>query len=132
MGMDIRRGMPLPLLACYGATGDTAALRDALVKAQSEDDNAQTIFYDRFTLHAILLAQTITSRISHDDLAYWRAWIKQSGAHAIDVSADRKDPIPGVIHALSEMYLGLKAIPRFLRSTPSPSPALSRFRRARP
>ena len=56
IGMDIRRGMPLPLLACLDAAGETALLREAVAKAQEEDDE-QTVFCDRFTLRAILLAQ---------------------------------------------------------------------------
>ena len=120
IGMDIRRGMPLPLFACLEAAGETAALRDAVAKAQAADDE-QTVFCDYFTLRAILLAQTMTGRISHEDRAYWRGWMKQHAAHAVDFAADSSDPIPGVIHALSEIYLGLKSVPRFLRSTPRAS-----------
>jgi len=120
IGMDIRRGMPLPLLAYLDAAGETSALRDAVAKAQAEDDG-QTVFYDRFTLRAILLAQTITGRASRGDRAHWRAWMKKHAAHAVDFVADDSDPIPAVIHALSEIYLGLKAFPRFMRSTPRAS-----------
>lgn len=116
IGMDIRRGMPLPLLACLDAAGETALLRDAVAKAQQEDDG-QTVFCDRFTLRAILLAQTVTGQISREDRAYWRAWMKQHAAHTVDFTADSSDPVPGVIHALSEIYLGLKSLPRFMRST---------------
>ena len=49
-------------------------------------------------------------------------WMKQHAAHAVDFAADNSDPIPGVIHALSEIYLGLKSFPRFMRSTPRASP----------
>jgi D-aspartate ligase len=117
IGMDIRRGMPLPLLACLDAAGETTSLRDAVAKAKTEDDE-QMVFCDRFTLRAILFAQTMTGRISHKDHAYWRAWMKQHAAHAVDVAADDSDPKPRVIHALSELYLGLKSFPRFLLSTP--------------
>jgi D-aspartate ligase len=120
IGMDIRRGMPLPLFACLEAAGETAALREAVAKAQAENDE-QTVFCDRFTLRAILLARTMTSRISPKDREYWRGWIKQHAAHAVDFSADENDPIPGLIHVLSEIYLGLKSFPRFLRSTPRTS-----------
>ena len=120
VGMDIRRGMPLPLLAYLDAAGETSILRDAVAKAQKERDG-QTVFYDRFTLHAILLAQTITGRISRGDRAYWRDWMKQHAAHAVDFAMDDSDRIPGVIHAVSEIYLGLKSFPRFLRSTPRTS-----------
>ena len=116
MGMDIHRGMPLPLLACLDASGESAALRDAVAKAQAEDDAARSVFYDRFTLRAILFAQIITSRISSKDRAYWRAWMKENAFHAVDAAVDSGDPAPGIVHALSEIYLGLRAIPRFLLS----------------
>jgi D-aspartate ligase len=122
VGMDIRRGMPLPLLACLDAAGETAVLRDAVAKAQAEDEDEQTIFCDRFTLPAILFAQAMTARISPEDSAYWRAWTKKNAAHAVDFAADDSDPMPGIVHALSEIYLGLKAVPRFLRSTPRVAP----------
>jgi D-aspartate ligase len=76
------------------------------------------VFYDRFTLRAMLTAMYMTSRISHAELDYWRRWTKQNAAQAIDVVYSREDPMPGVIHALSETFLGLKAIRRFSHSTP--------------
>jgi len=121
IGMDIRRGMPLPLLACLDAAGETTSLRDAVAKARTESEE-QTVFCDRFTLRAILFAQTVTARISPKDRAYWRAWMQQHAAHAVDFAADDSDPMPGIIHVLSEIYLGIKSFPRFLRSTPRVSP----------
>jgi D-aspartate ligase len=118
VGMDIRRGMPLPLLAYLDAIGDTAGLREAVAKAQTEDESVQTVFCDGFTLRAIILARTLTARITRDDLAYWRGWVKKNSARMVDFALDGNDPMPGFIHALSEIYLGLKAIPKFLRSTP--------------
>jgi D-aspartate ligase len=117
IGLDIRRGMPLPLLACLDAMGEDTALRDAVTKAQVEEAQG-TVFRDRFTLRAILLALAATSRISRQDYAFWRAWTSRNAARAVDAAVDSSDRIPGVIHALSEISLGLKAIPRFLRSTP--------------
>jgi D-aspartate ligase len=120
IGLDIRRGMPLPLFACLEAAGETAALREAVAKAQADHDE-QAVFCDRFTLRAILLAQTMTSRISTKDRAYWLGWLNQHADHAVDFADDESDPIPEVIHVLSELYLGLKSFPRFLRSTPRAS-----------
>ena len=61
IGLDIRRGAPLPLLAYLDAVGNTAALRDAVAMAQAEDECTENVaFYDRFTLGALLLAQTMT------------------------------------------------------------------------
>jgi D-aspartate ligase len=108
--------MPLPLLACLDAAGDTAALHDAVAKAKMADEDESVFFCDRFLLRVMLFALTVTSRIRRDDRAYWRGWRKRNAAHTVDVAADDNDPIPGVIHALSEIYMGLKALPRFLGS----------------
>ena len=43
--------------------------------------------------------------------------MKTNGFHAVDAAADPSDPAPGIVHALSEISLGLRAIPRFLRSS---------------
>ena len=118
IGLDIRRGMPLPLLACLDAADEEAALRIAVANTQAEEPNGKTVFCDRFTLRAILLALAITSRISRQDYAYWRAWMNRNAACAVDAAVDSADRMPGLIHALSEISLGLKAVPRFLRSTP--------------
>ena len=92
-------------------------MRNAVEKAQTEGENKE-VLYDRFTLRAILFALAAASRISQEDLAYWRSWIKQNAAHAIDVAAEKKDPMPGVVHSLSEIFLGLRSFGRFLRSSP--------------
>ena len=117
IGMDIRRGMPLPLLACLDAAGDTTSLREAVGKAQAQAHNERIVFCDSFALRAILFAQTVTGRISPKDRAYWRAWIRKHAADAVDFAADGSDPIPWVIHTLSEIYLGVKGFPRYMRST---------------
>jgi D-aspartate ligase len=117
LGLDIRRGMPLPLLACLDAAGEDEALRVAVTKALVEEPKG-TVFRDRFTLRAMLLVLAATSRISRQDYAFWRAWTTKNAARAVDAAVDSTDRIPGIVHALSEISLGLKAIPRFLRSTP--------------
>jgi hypothetical protein len=55
--------------------------------------------------------------------------MKRNSADAIDVAADRKDPMPGVIHALSEIGLGLKSVWRFLQANPHIAPVASRAMR---
>ena len=118
VGMDIERGMSLPLFACLDAAGETEALRSAVANAQVEDENAKAVYYDRFTLHAILLALTMTRRISRQDRLYWRGWANANSSNAVDAAIDARDPIPEIVHAMSELHLGLKALPRFFRTTP--------------
>lgn len=117
IALDIHRGSPLPLFAYLDAAGDTATLRQAVQEAQAYNDDPKVVFYDRFTLAALLQAKSLTSRISPWDLAYWRAWRTQNN-RVIDFAADSDDRLPGIVHAISEIYLGLMALPRFLRLTP--------------
>jgi predicted ATP-grasp superfamily ATP-dependent carboligase len=118
IGMDIRRGMSLPLFAYLEAAGETDALRDAVTKSLSLDQETPVVFYDRFTLRAILAAQTLTGRISLKERRKWKSWTKEHAKHSVDFAIDSKDRKPGMIHAFSEIYLGIRAFPRFLRSTP--------------
>jgi hypothetical protein len=117
IAMDVRRGMPLPLLACLGAAGQTSELRDAVTHAQTAED-LPAVFCDSFTLRAILLAKTLSFRSSPEERTHWRDWRRKHAAHMVDFAFDRRDPMPGLIHALSETYLGMKSIRRFLRDTP--------------
>jgi D-aspartate ligase len=121
IGMDVRRGMPLPMLAYLDATNDAVGLREAVAAAQRADDH-QTVFCDGFTLRAILLARKLTRRISPAELHYWQTWMQKNAANLVDVAIDETDRVPARVHALSEIYLGLKAIPKFLRLTPRTKP----------
>jgi D-aspartate ligase len=123
VAMEVRRGMPLPFLAYLDAVGETAMLRDVVANAQVEEDNRNAVLYDRFTLRALIFAQTMTLRMSRGERAKWRDWTKRNYGNSVDFAADSGDPKPGFIHALSEIYLGFKAFPRFLRSTPRASEA---------
>jgi D-aspartate ligase len=114
--LDIRRGMPLPLLAFLDASGQADALSEAVAEAQVENESP-LVFCDRFTLKAILLAQGIVSDVPRANLQHWRAWSRRHAAHCVDVAIDYSDPLPAVVHALSEIYLGARALPRFVRTT---------------
>jgi D-aspartate ligase len=118
LAMDIRRGMPLPLLAYLDAAGEVDALRAATTEALKADANHDTVFCDRFLLSAILLARTLTAQMSRDDRRYWRSWRTRHAPCTVDAAADGRDTKPGIVHALSEISLGLKTLPRLLMSMP--------------
>jgi D-aspartate ligase len=117
-GMDAYRGMPLPLMAYLDAAGETDALRKTVQEALEDDRDAPAIFYDRFTLWAILFARALTGRARPGERVRWREWKKLNRANTVHFVSDRKDPLPGLIHVLSEVFLGLKSVRRFIRSTP--------------
>jgi D-aspartate ligase len=119
IGMDVRRGMPLPYFACLEAVGDQEALRTAISASQEPGaDRLATVFCDRFTLQAMLFARVLTRRISRDELTRWRQWLRYHASHCVDVAAASGDPLPRIVHVLSEILLGLLAFRRFLRLTP--------------
>ena len=117
VGMDSYRGMPLPLMAYLDAAGRTAELRKIVEAAQEEDSDSPAVFYDRFTLWAILTAKALTGRADPNERNYWREWTKRNRADTVYFAADVSDPMPGIVHAISEIFLGIKAGRRFLRST---------------
>jgi predicted ATP-grasp superfamily ATP-dependent carboligase len=115
MGIDIRRGVPLPLMACLDAVGETEALKATVAMAKNARENENPVFLDSFTLRAVILAQVLTGQITSVDYNRWRAWQKRHAHDAVDFVRDDQDRMPTVIHALSEIMLGIRAIPRFLR-----------------
>jgi D-aspartate ligase len=119
IGMDIPRGMSLPMLAWMNAAGEREALQAAVAAAQvAPPKSSATVFCDQFTLRALLLAKSLTRRISREELSYWRSWMKCNSATCVDVAASHDDPWPRLIHIISEIFLGLRAFRRFLRLTP--------------
>jgi D-aspartate ligase len=119
LGMDIRRGMPLPLLACLDAMGDMETLREVAARAQSANENRNTVFCDRFLLETLLVARRLTSQMSRKDRTYWQSWKRRNVACTVDAAADETDPMPGYIHALAEINLGLRLLWRYVWSLPS-------------
>jgi D-aspartate ligase len=114
--MDSHRGMPLSLFAYLDAAERTEELRAAIAASQKEDRDQPAVFYDRFTLRAILAAKTLAGRTSREELRYWRSWMKRNSAHSVDFAADKLDRMPEVIHVFSEIILGIKSLRRFFRS----------------
>jgi D-aspartate ligase len=114
MGLDIARGMSLPMWAYLGACGEESLLADEMQRAANKTDAETFIFCDKFTFRAILAAMTVTRRISGLEAARWKHWYKLHRAATIDIAIDPDDPVPGLVHALSEIKNGLKAVPRFL------------------
>ena len=108
LGIDIRRGMPLPLLAYLDAAGEVEPLQATTTKAQNSDENQNVTFCDSFLLAALLVKWRLTGQMCHKDSAYWHSWKKRHAAHMVDAAIDPTDPIPGYIHALSEIKAALQ------------------------
>ena len=103
------------------------ALRGAVENAQGEKETiTRRCFYDRFTLRALLLLLAATSRISQEDLAYWRSSrIKRNAPHAIDVAAQegRPDARRHSLKLFGDLAKGLRSIEASPAVNPSPRAA---------
>jgi D-aspartate ligase len=116
MGLDIHLGLPLPLLAYLDACDERQALADAVASAHGRETLSQTALFDHFTMKAILFVNRFVSLSTSKNDAYWRAWVKKNGRYSIDIASSDGDPLPRVIHALSEVHRGIKAFPRLFKS----------------
>ena len=114
MGLDIARGVPLPMLIYLGACGEESALKIEMQNAANRTDGAASVLCDQFTFRAILAAMRVVRRMSVSDAAAWKRWREDHGGETVDIALDPRDPIPGFVHAISELKLGFQAIPRFL------------------
>ena len=123
MALDIRRGMPLPLLACLDAADDRRGLREAIERARAYDQSQAAVIEDRFTLRTTLLVQAMRGAQGRAERDKWKGWMRTNAPHKIDFAADSRDRLPALVHALSEIHLGLRALPRLFREPPGSAPA---------
>jgi D-aspartate ligase len=110
MGLDIRSGVSLPLLAYLDACGDVSDL-DHAIAACGEIDRIDLGFSDLFTVTLMMTLRSLISRRAPREVFAWH-WEKRG--RLVDAALDRQDPLPGLIHALSELSLGFLALPRFV------------------
>ena len=123
VALDIYREMPLPLMACLDAVGDRRGLREAVDRARAYDQSQPATIQDGFTLRATLLAQAMRGAQGRAERDRWKIWMRTHAPHMVDFAADPQDRLPAIVHALSETYLGLRALPRFFRETPKSAAA---------
>lgn len=121
VALDMRREMPLPWLACLDAIDDRRGLRAAVERAQAYDQTRPAAIQDGFTLRAVLLVQALRGAQGRAERDRWKGWMRTQAPHMVDLAAAPGDGLPAVVHALSEIRLGLCALPRFFREAPGAS-----------
>jgi D-aspartate ligase len=114
MGFESARGLPLALLAYYGAIGDVRLLEACVADAVRPGAGA-TIYTHRFVFELLLAAQRATQPISAAEHSRWRGWYERNRDRAADASADTHDWAPGLVHATAELVPGFKVVRRALK-----------------
>jgi D-aspartate ligase len=110
MALDIESGAPLPLLAYLDACGQVTCL-DQTIAACAEVSRPDLGFSDTFTVTLAVALRSLVDMAIPRDVVAWH-WEKRG--RLIDATLDWKDPLPGLVHALSELRLGFAALPRMV------------------
>lgn len=111
LALDISTGAALPLLVYHDACGDLDALDEAVAGCSAPHVVETAGLVDGFTATIVLLLRMFEGRRHSRRVLQW-CW--QRRAHLVDVALDRSDRLPGIVHALSELRLGIAAIARLL------------------
>jgi len=114
MALDVKSGAPLPLLAYFDACDDFVRLDRAICSSTNAVPAVHYGFRDAATVCIVLLTRLLFSR-SRASQKLPSKWTKKM--QIIDAAFDRKDPLPWLIHAMSEIRLGVLAVPRLIRIT---------------
>lgn len=99
MQFDVVRGMELPAMVYYAATGNTDRLQDEIEKSKS----AGEYFDDRRITHGLLfrlmlLAQRLSGSMTAAEVREWREWYSESGT-VCDMLGGSRDPLPVAVNA---------------------------------
>jgi predicted ATP-grasp superfamily ATP-dependent carboligase len=126
MALDMQSGAPLPLLAYHDACHNIAALDHAIAQSAAPPPVAHYGFRDAFTVGLMQLARALVGRglpsrglpgrglPGRERKKLSMNW--PADVQIIDAAFDRKDPLPWLIHAMSEIRLGCLAIPRLIET----------------
>jgi D-aspartate ligase len=114
MGFDAARGMPLALMAYFGASGNSAALRECIAQAEATE-GGPAIYTHRFVFELFLLAQRLRLGGTPADYGRWRRWYDENRGRAVDASADAFDWPPALIHAAAELAPGLNFLRKLVK-----------------
>jgi D-aspartate ligase len=117
MAFDVRRGVPLPLLAYYQALGDETALRALLSTSVRTQGDAPEVHLHRVGLEMLLVSQRFAGACSAEEAARWRVWQASAGEKASDAVYDRDDMLPAVIDAAAAIYSQLRYPTDLFRTT---------------
>lgn len=101
MAFDIARGVPLPMLVYWAASGDRARLDAELEAAQQHRPAGDEVYCHRTMLDLVLTLQGLSGQMSRGDVRRWRAWVRTHAATMTDAVRDPADRVPALVDAAS-------------------------------
>jgi D-aspartate ligase len=112
MGLDIARGLPMPLLAYLAACRENEALENEMARSASALDIPNLVVRDGVRFWATVAVMRLLGLLGKAEQSSWTSW--DNRAKVLDTVFDVRDPVPGLVHAVSEIRLAVKSIFRRL------------------
>jgi D-aspartate ligase len=94
LAFEEARGLPLALLAYYGATGDDAALAETGRRARESDQPSGRAFTHALDLRVLVAGQRLTGHMSAAEARRWRRWYAEHRGRVTDAVSDAADRMP--------------------------------------
>ncbi len=108
MGFDIRRGLPLPVLAYYAALGDRSAVTRLAAESAAGGDDQRTAYCHRIDLEQLLCFQRLSGALSAEEARHWRGWYDSRRESVVDAVIDSDDRLPAFSEILQQTYAHLR------------------------
>lgn len=110
LAFDIGRELPLPHLVWLAAQRRGVELGQELARARAWQGVDGLVYCNRFTFGLMLTMQSLSGRMTWDEVRRWREWLRRSrnGAKAVDAMYSPKDVAPGVVSAFREVSRALR------------------------
>ncbi len=100
MAFDIARGLPLPEIVYYAATGDLERLQFTVRAASEGSVAARSVFCHQLMVKLMLLVQWFSGQSHSQERRHWQRWLAMNKAHMTDAVADPRDRVPTLVEFL--------------------------------
>jgi D-aspartate ligase len=104
LAFDVARGLPLPEMVYAAATGATSELGRLVSLAHSSRGGSDVVFCNTFGMRLMLLAQSISGRVSAQDRDRWRRWREDHRCTTVCAASAPDDSLPAFVDAAAQLY----------------------------
>lgn len=115
MALDIARGMPLPVMTAFAATGQREKLAQVVREAQREPETGATAFTYGIQLHELLVAQTLVGTMTLRESRSWLEWKHRHAGALVDAVNDPLDRAPYLVDLAGTVASTARHPLRFLK-----------------
>lgn len=115
MGFDVARGLPLPLLAYFGALPRERAQATSQTAVSAQDLTGQVFTYGA-AFRVMVTSQRLSGAFSAEEAERWLTWYEAHEGRRVDAVSDPDDRWPGRIDLVQMLHRHARHPRDFLRS----------------